>query len=258
MNQIDIAKSIIEYGNCGGVNCYKQNSFRSQIADCPLVDQECSEETIVEHATQWLQENGESEEPNNPSFEATNSPGVDGDPGEGCFRAEKPKKFGDLDPQEQEVIRKAYAEGRCEFKNYDGIWRPVEMAVGPVGPFNDDVYRVKEPQHQSDGESEEQPDEIGSVTGAAEGSMKVVYEKIVSLDRGREEDLVNHPPHYTSHPSGVECIEVTRHMGFNLGNVLKYVWRADLKGKAIEDLEKAQFYLADEIQRREHLETEEK
>jgi len=62
-----------------------------------------------------------------------------------------------------------------------------------------------------------------------------------------QEDPVNHPKHYTSHPSGVECIAITRHMGYNLGNVVKYVWRADLKGKDIEDLEKAVFYLQDEI-----------
>lgn len=63
-------------------------------------------------------------------------------------------------------------------------------------------------------------------------------------------DPVNHPKHYTSHPSGVECIQITRHMGYNLGNVIKYVWRADLKGKDVEDLEKAVFYLQDEIKLR--------
>lgn len=64
-------------------------------------------------------------------------------------------------------------------------------------------------------------------------------------------NAVDHPSHYTSHPSGVECIQVTRHMGFNLGNVVKYVWRADLKGNAVEDLRKARWYLDDEIARRE-------
>ena len=62
---------------------------------------------------------------------------------------------------------------------------------------------------------------------------------------------VNHPPHYTSHPSGIECIQITRHMGFNLGNAMKYIWRADLKNDAIEDLEKAVWYLQDEIKKRE-------
>ena len=62
---------------------------------------------------------------------------------------------------------------------------------------------------------------------------------------------VQHPKHYNEHPSGVECIDIIRHMNFNLGNVIKYVWRADLKNDAIEDLQKAMFYLKDEIKRRE-------
>lgn len=64
-------------------------------------------------------------------------------------------------------------------------------------------------------------------------------------------DAVNHPAHYTSHPSGVECIQITQHMGFCLGNALKYIWRADLKGNAVEDLRKAIFYLETEIAKRE-------
>ncbi|BCP29579.1 DUF3310 domain-containing protein [Mycobacterium intracellulare] len=66
---------------------------------------------------------------------------------------------------------------------------------------------------------------------------------------GQLSDPVNHPPHYNQHPSGVECITITEHMGFNLGNAVKYIWRADLKGDAIEDLEKAAWYLQREIQR---------
>ena len=64
-------------------------------------------------------------------------------------------------------------------------------------------------------------------------------------------DLVNHPKHYTSHPSGIEAIEVTRHMNFNLGNAVKYIWRAGIKDpdKTIQDLEKAVFYINDEIRR---------
>lgn len=63
-------------------------------------------------------------------------------------------------------------------------------------------------------------------------------------------DPVNHPPHYTSHPSGIECIQITEHMSFCLGNALKYIWRSDLKGNAIEDLQKARWYLDREIERR--------
>lgn len=66
-------------------------------------------------------------------------------------------------------------------------------------------------------------------------------------------DYVNHPPHYTSHPSGVECITVTEWMNFNLGNCVKYIWRADEKGNTIEDLKKARWYLDREIARLERL-----
>ncbi len=63
-------------------------------------------------------------------------------------------------------------------------------------------------------------------------------------------DFVNHPSHYTSHPSGVECIEIARHMNYCLGNAVKYIWRADLKhDSTIQDLEKAQFYIKDELER---------
>lgn len=66
-----------------------------------------------------------------------------------------------------------------------------------------------------------------------------------------ETDMVNHPPHYTAHPSGVECITITEHMGFNLGNAVKYIWRADEKNNDLEDLRKAAWYLDREISKRE-------
>lgn len=63
-------------------------------------------------------------------------------------------------------------------------------------------------------------------------------------------DPINHPAHHTSHPSGVECITVTEHFGFNIGNAIKYLWRAGLKNKnAVEDLKKARWYVEREIQR---------
>lgn len=66
-----------------------------------------------------------------------------------------------------------------------------------------------------------------------------------------EGDAVKHPTHYTSNPSGIETIEFTRHMGFCLGNVVKYVMRADHKGTAVQDLRKAIQYLEFEIETRE-------
>ena len=61
-------------------------------------------------------------------------------------------------------------------------------------------------------------------------------------------DAVNHPKHYAGYPATVECIDITRHLSFDLGNAVKYVWRAGKKGdkaKAIEDLKKAKWYLND-------------
>lgn len=66
-----------------------------------------------------------------------------------------------------------------------------------------------------------------------------------------DEEKINHPKHYCAHPSGVECIQITEHMSFCLGNVFKYCWRAGMKGPAVEDLKKARFYLDREIQRLE-------
>ena len=62
-------------------------------------------------------------------------------------------------------------------------------------------------------------------------------------------DNVNHPAHYAVHASGIECIQVTEHMNFCLGNAIKYIWRADLKHDAIEDLQKAAWYIQREIER---------
>lgn len=63
-------------------------------------------------------------------------------------------------------------------------------------------------------------------------------------------DPVNHPVHYTQHPSGIECIQITEHMGFCTGNAMKYVWRAEYKN-GLEDLKKARWYIDREIAKRE-------
>ena len=76
-------------------------------------------------------------------------------------------------------------------------------------------------------------------------------------DKEQNADSVNHPSHYNSHPSGIECIEIARHHNFNIGNTIKYLWRAGLKSeegmedsdKQVEDLNKAIWYIKDEIKR---------
>lgn len=64
-------------------------------------------------------------------------------------------------------------------------------------------------------------------------------------------DMVNHPNHYANNRMreliGVECIDFTRHMSFDVGNAFKYVWRCLDKGTTVQDLDKAVFYLNDHI-----------
>tara|TARA_R110000751_G_scaffold307812_1_gene431860 strand:- start:40886 stop:41116 length:231 start_codon:yes stop_codon:yes gene_type:complete len=71
-------------------------------------------------------------------------------------------------------------------------------------------------------------------------------------------DLIDHPPHYTSSQARcstcgaqIECIDVTEHMDFCLGNAVKYIWRAGLKGDALTCLRKARWYLDRAIQKME-------
>jgi len=89
--------------------------------------------------------------------------------------------------------------------------------------------------------------------GSIEGEMPRTLDDIIRETRANLRDqMVNHPPHYTQHPSGVECIQITEHMNFCLGNAVKYIWRAGLKSEdSIEDLKKARFYIEREIQRLE-------
>ena len=66
-------------------------------------------------------------------------------------------------------------------------------------------------------------------------------------------DMVNHPPHYQSaylHSAcgePIECIDIARHMSFDLGSVLKCIWREGKKDDALEDLRKARWYVSDRI-----------
>lgn len=84
--------------------------------------------------------------------------------------------------------------------------------------------------------------------------VKSTEDKKISVN-----DNVNHPKHYTNHPSGIECIEITRHYCFSIGNAIKYLWRAGLKTeegmtnkqKEIEDLKKAIWYINDRIKQLE-------
>lgn len=75
------------------------------------------------------------------------------------------------------------------------------------------------------------------------------------IQTARPNTAVDHPDHYNTLPAvcdkcgdPIECIEVVRHLDFNTGNAIKYIWRARHKGNTIEDLQKAVWYLQDEIE----------
>lgn len=68
-------------------------------------------------------------------------------------------------------------------------------------------------------------------------------------DKDYVKESVEHPQHYTAHPSGVECIQIVEHMSFNIGNAMKYLWRCDYKNAKLEDLKKAVWYVQREIER---------
>jgi hypothetical protein len=88
------------------------------------------------------------------------------------------------------------------------------------------------------------------------------YDLISEAGLADNTSAVDHPKHYNSHPSGIECIEIVRHHNFNTGNAIKYIWRNGLKGAepdetdraralAIQDIKKAIWYLSDEVKRLE-------
>ena len=65
------------------------------------------------------------------------------------------------------------------------------------------------------------------------------------------DDEINHPSHYTNHPSGIECIEIAEHHNFRIGNAIKYLWRQGLKNgeSNVKDLKKAVWYINREIEK---------
>lgn len=95
-----------------------------------------------------------------------------------------------------------------------------------------------------------------SVVYMDDTAIKKYFEETKTPKLVESKDNVNHPNHYTKHPSGVECIDIVRHYCFSVGNAIKYLWRAGLKGdaymtpkeKEIEDLNKAIWYIKDRIE----------
>ena len=85
------------------------------------------------------------------------------------------------------------------------------------------------------------------------GHGELVPHKFYESGKDPAIDMVNHPPHYTNHPKGIECIEVIEEAGVLLGNAIKYIWRVEWgsKGNDLEDLRKARWYIDRAIAKRE-------
>jgi len=73
--------------------------------------------------------------------------------------------------------------------------------------------------------------------------------RVLAIRRQQSPIRSTTPPHYNSHPSGVECVVIAEHMTFCAGNAMKYLWRADQKGSQLEDLAKSKWYIEREIAR---------
>lgn len=93
---------------------------------------------------------------------------------------------------------------------------------------------------------EQRQEIVGELINPARGIRIRLPDPFTGVEMPAEVDMVNHPPHYTQHPSGVECIDITRHMAFTFGNAFKYVFRAPWKNGR-QDIEKAEFYLVDTL-----------
>ena len=116
---------------------------------------------------------------------------------------------------------------------------------------------------QKRSEIRQSPGESGIMVGEPPKRTKSYRASVVGQGDTKDiprSDPVNHPRHYTALPAqcskcgyGIECVQVTEWFNFCLGNAIKYIWRADLKHDAVEDLKKAAFYINREISRREKM-----
>ena len=132
----------------------------------------------------------------------------------------RPRKNVDLTPALK------FLEGRAQAVKED--WKTIALASSNI-PFYKDSVTDTTPKRMA---------QLAYEAGVAKAKSRM------EGDRG---DAVNHPAHYTV--GGIETIDFieAKQLGYNLGNVVKYITRADHKDNKLEDLRKAQWYLTREI-----------
>jgi hypothetical protein len=141
------------------------------------------------------------------------------------------------------TLTKVELDGPAEY-TVDRAYDEATRRLGPLGPTG----VPEEP-------SENTIEEISRMFKISCHPQRPQEGKTAPDNLGPKDDSVNHPKHYCSHPSGIECIAIARHYDFAIGNAIKYLWRHGLKteegkddiDKSIEDLEKAIWYIKDEI-----------
>lgn len=153
--------------------------------------------------------------------------------------------------------RGAFSKDRTMQKPFDVGAMLAEISVGKehrIEGGDEDAYappRARAGNFGKEVGDDNRLDRRSFAPGHENLAAAVSESRTVEGDTGEvPEDAIN-PSHYRKHPSGIECIEVVRHMNFNVGNAIKYLWRYLDKGDPIENLKKAQWYIDDEIRRLE-------
>ena len=121
----------------------------------------------------------------------------------------------------------------------------------PIEQYPCNACLGTEPELRSEYQQEPSPAILNNFTFPIMTEMKTKISQNYSSANpvGKIKVPIQIAKYYDQHPSGVECITITEHMSFNLGNAMKYIWRAGLKGPAEEDLLKAIWYLKREVEK---------
>jgi len=127
-------------------------------------------------------------------------------------------------------------------KNPNAKAKEVSQATGvPIASVYQTAYKVR--KQMREGMAKVQMTALSPKRAASKATKDMQVIATYTSNKSIKSDMVNHPPHYKA--GGIETIDFieAKNLGYNLGNVVKYVSRADLKGNKLEDLQKAKWYL---------------
>ena len=130
-------------------------------------------------------------------------------------------------------------------EDYIGVIEKKECAS--KHPTQEEIIDYNRIQNNTCGRSESDPVTLWN----NRKENKVVFDDRDGVPTMRENEMVDHPTHYGGEDNVYEAIKVIEAwgLGFNLGNTIKYVSRAEKKSDTLEDLEKASWYINREIKK---------